>query len=177
MYATDLPTLRHIHTATFSFCEEEMKTHIKYEQLSQDIRKEIDDYFNREKEKGSKLDFEKTMGKWFDDVFDEWMINKYDKDKRIGRRKHFRLNIEIPVKIVETLIEPSLEEHTAIEIIGTILNISRGGLYFKFEKHLEISSIIMVKIDLSAIDRELNDIEALAMVTRAEKIEHNKYGK
>ena len=34
----------------------------------------------------------------------------------------------------------------------------------------------MIKIDLSNIDKELKDIEALAMVVRSNKLEDNKYG-
>jgi c-di-GMP-binding flagellar brake protein YcgR len=63
-----------------------------------------------------------------------------------------------------------------MDLLGTIVNISRGGLFFKSKKYIEGSSIIKVNIDLSAIDKNLNDVEALAMVLRCEKIENNEYG-
>lgn len=148
---------------------------IKYEQLSQDIKKEIDAHYKKINEKQEKIDIKDTMRIWFDEKFDDWVNKKYCKDVNSNKRKHFRLNIEIPVRIVETLIESS-DENNGEELIGTMVNISKGGLYFKSEKSFEISSIIMVKIDLTKIDKDLNNIEALAMIVRSEKIEVDKYG-
>ncbi|MDY6935620.1 MAG: PilZ domain-containing protein [Spirochaetota bacterium] len=154
-----------------------MKKDIKYEELSQEIKKEINKYYNIEKEKNSKLDFGNAMVDWFNDQFDQWITKKYNKNKNSNQRQHYRLDIELPVRIVETLIESSSEERDAIGFVGTILNISKGGLYFKSDYPFESSSIIMVQIDLSEIDKELNDIEALAMVVRSEKLKlNNTYG-
>jgi hypothetical protein len=153
-----------------------MKDNIKYEELSQSIKSEINTYYKNEKKKNSNLTIEDAMFQWFDNIFDKWIAKNYLKDLKKDKRKFFRLDIEIPVRITKTLIESSKEEADALDLAGTIKNISRGGLYFKSKKHIEISSIIMVKIDLSSIDKKLNYIEALAMVIRSDKINKNEFG-
>ncbi len=177
---------------------------IKFEELSSDIKKEIEKFHNRQKEFGERCTMEQAMAQWFEEEFDIWMVmnfssklkgerraaerrkhmrleveeeEKKKKDRRAApRRKKFRLDIEVPVKIVETLIESSSEERDAIDFIGTLVNISRGGFYFRSVKEFEPSSIIKVNIDLSKLDTELRDIEALAMVIRSEKISAEYWG-
>jgi hypothetical protein len=179
---------------------------IKFEELSSDIKKEIEKFHNRQKEFGELCTMEEAMAQWFEEEFDIWMVmnfssklkgerraaerrkhmrleveeeekEKEKKDRRAApRRKKFRLDIEVPVKIVETLIESSSEERDAIDFIGTLVNISRGGFYFRSAKAFEPSSIIRVCIDLSRLDIELRDIEALAMVIRSEKISAQYWG-
>ena len=153
-----------------------MKDNIKYEELSQNIKAEINKYHENKKKKESGLSIEDAMYEWFDKHFDSWIGENYIEELGKDKRKFFRLNIEIPVKIKKTLVESSKEEADAIELPGTAKNISRGGLYFKSKNHIEISSIIMIEIDLSAVDKKLNDIEALAMVIRSEKINNSEYG-
>jgi c-di-GMP-binding flagellar brake protein YcgR len=154
-----------------------MKDNIKYEQLSQAIKSEIKEYHNGEKEKNSKLTLEEAMFQWFDKCFDKWIREKYTTElQKDDKRKFFRLDIEIPVRIIKTLIEPTQEETAVLDFVGTVLNISRGGLYFKSKKNIEISTIIRVKIDLSAVDKKLKDIEALAMVIRADKLNKSDFG-
>ncbi|MBN2403301.1 MAG: PilZ domain-containing protein [Spirochaetes bacterium] len=153
-----------------------MKDDIKYEKLSQSIKSEINKYYNKEKKKNSGLTIEDAMFRWFDNVFDKWIAKTYLKGRLKDKRKYFRLDIEIPVRITKTLIESSKEEAAALDLVGTIQNISRGGLYFKSKNHIEISSIIMIKIDLSSADRKLNDVEALAMVIRSDKLHKNEFG-
>lgn len=153
-----------------------MKKSIKYERLSKDVMKEIEMFHAKEREKDRKLTIEDAMYRWFEEKFDEWIKEKYCKNNISNKRKHFRLDIEIPVKIVETLIESSSDESVAIDFVGTILNISKGGLYFISERVIEVSSIIKVLIDLSSIDNELDNIEALAMVARIDELEDGKYG-
>ncbi len=154
-----------------------MKDNIKYEKLSLAIKSEIKEYHKIQKKRNAGLTMEDAMFDWFDKNFDKWIREKYTKDlNKDDKRKYFRLDIEIPVRIIKTLIESTKEETAVMDFVGTILNISRGGLYFKSKKHIEISSIIMVKIDLSAIDKELKDVEALAMVIRSDKINKNEYG-
>lgn len=153
-----------------------MKDHIKYEKLSNEIKTEITKFFKNGKKENSALTLEEAMSVWFEDHFDEWLRKHYSKSRKDDKRKHFRLDIEIPVRIIKTLIESSKEETDAMDIIGIILNISKSGLYFKSKKHIEVSSIIMVKIDLSSIDKQLNDVEALAMVVRSDVLNKNEFG-
>jgi hypothetical protein len=102
---------------------------------------------------------------------------KHSAERRKGpRRKNFRLDIEVPVQIVETLVESSSDDPEAFNIVGTLVNISKGGFYFKSPKPIEISTIIRVNIDLSDLDNELKSIEALAMVLRSERLHDNTYG-
>ena len=153
-----------------------MKDNIKYEELSQHIKSEINKYHENNKKNNNRLTIEDAMYEWFDKHFDTWIGENYIKELGEDKRKFFRLNIEIPVKIKKIIVESSKEEAEAIELPGTAKNISRGGLYFKSKKHIEISSIIMIEIDLSAVEKKLTDIEALAMVTRSEKITGTEFG-
>jgi hypothetical protein len=56
-----------------------------------------------------------------------------------------------------------------MDYVGTIVNISRGGFYFRSREVFNISSIIKVIVDLSSIDKSLDNLEALAMVVRFDK--------
>jgi hypothetical protein len=152
------------------------KDNVKYEKLSQNIKSEINKFYNNKKKKNSGLTLEEAMFQWFDNNFDKWIGKIFAKGLKKDNRKFFRLDIEIPVRITKTIIASSKEEAEVLNLAGTIKNISRGGLYFKSKKHIEISSIIMVTIDLSALDKKLNDVEALAMVIRSNKIKKNEFG-
>jgi hypothetical protein len=175
---------------------------IKFEELSSDIKKEIEKFWARQKEFGDPCTMEQAMTQWFEEEFDIWMVMNFssklkgerraaerrrhlrldvEEEKKTDRRntprrRKFRLDIEVPVKIVETLIESSSEEREAIDFIGTLVNISRGGFYFRSAKSFEPSSIIRVCIDLSRLDAELREVEALAMVIRSEKISPEYWG-
>ncbi|MCU0844576.1 MAG: PilZ domain-containing protein [Spirochaetes bacterium] len=182
------------------------RNYIKYEDLSSEIKKEIERFYEENKSGGEPLSKEEAMLAWFEKEFDIWMVQNYagrdKKDRRTDerrrhprvevtpepekkggadrraniRRRHFRLDIEVPVRIVETLIESSMDETEAFDFVGTLINISKGGFYFKFSQSMEISSIIRVHIDLSAMDVELRDIEALAMVVRVDRLSDDTYG-
>ncbi|HSV98471.1 MAG TPA: PilZ domain-containing protein [Spirochaetota bacterium] len=182
------------------------RNYIKYEDLSSEIKKEIERFYMENKIGDSFLSREEAMLTWFEKEFDIWMVQNYagrdkkdrrtderrkrplvdvepepkkkrDADRRASvRRKHFRLDIEVPVRIVETLIESSRDETEAFDFVGTLVNISKGGFYFKFSQPMEISSIIRVHIDLSSMDIELRDIEALAMVVRVDRLSGDTYG-
>ncbi len=149
---------------------------IKYEKLSREIRQEIESFFEKNKKKDKSLTIEYAMIKWFNESFEEWLKGRYPGKMDSDDRKHYRIDIEIPVKIIDTLIESSRGDADKIGMVGTIINISRGGLYFKSERHFEPSSIVMTKIDLSSVDSELQNIEALAMVMRSNKINDREYG-
>ena len=153
-----------------------MTKKIKYEKLSKDIRQEIELYFEKKKKNDKEITIEDAMVKWFSESFEDWIKSKYAGKKEEEYRKNYRIDIEIPVKIIDTIIESSRGDAEEIGIVGTIINISRGGLFFKSEKHIEPSSIVMTKIDLSVLDSELRNIEALAMVMRSSKINDREFG-
>jgi hypothetical protein len=151
-------------------------SYIKYEKLSSDIKNEINQYHSVIASNKSEASFDESITEWFEKKFDEWLIRKYSKKDVVSRRKYFRLDVEVPIRIVDTLIESSSDDHNAMEFVGKIVNISRGGLYFKSSVPIEISSIIKVIIDFSGVDKELNGVEALAMVIRTDKIKGDEYG-
>ncbi len=153
-----------------------MKKRIKYKSLSKNIRKEIEKYHEKLGARDKNLEIEDTMVQWFNDCFEGWLGSKYAGKRASEKRNFFRLDIEIPVKIVDTLIESSEKDSAEIGLVGTILNISRGGLYFKSRNPIEPSTVVMTNIDLSTVDSELKNIEALAMVMRSEKIDDTAYG-
>ncbi len=150
--------------------------YIKYEKLSGDIKNEIKKYHASKELHAPGTTFDESMIDWFDNKFDEWLLRNYSDQGATSRRKFFRLEVEIPIRIIDTLIESSGDDTSAIEFVGKILNISRGGLYFKSGKPIEISSIIKVLIDLKGIDSEFNGIEALAMVIRTDKEDEGDFG-
>ncbi len=152
-----------------------MQAYIKYNELSSDIRKEIDEYYSRSILSNPEHTIEQAMSEWFDQSFDEWLNRKYCKSDSTNR-KHFRFNIEIPVKVVERLIDSGSSEGEELDYVGTIVNISRGGFYFKSREVFNISSIIKVVIDLSSVDQALGNLEALAMVVRFDKSGDNTHG-
>lgn len=148
---------------------------INYHDLNDEIKREIDQTIEKAKKNGVALAFEDAALQWFDDEFDAWIQTKYSTDKKNGR-KHYRMDIEIPVRIVERLIDADGNEAEEIDFVGKIINISRGGFYFHSSEHINPSSIIRVVIDLSSIDRALAEIEALAMVVRSEKLDGKGFG-
>ncbi len=179
------------------------RNYVKYEELSTDIKKEIMLFYDLKKNSAAALSVEDAMNVWFEEYFDAWMSNHYStymkNDRRVGerrsrervaadvaigardrrqgaRRKHFRIDIEVPLRIVETLVESSTEEAEAVDYICTLINISKGGFYFKSPKPIELSNILRVNIDLSMIDHELDCLEALAMVVRIDRLNDNEYG-
>ncbi len=149
---------------------------IKYEKLSSEIKEEISKYHNSVVATASEAAFDESMAEWFENRFDEWLLTRYSSGDQLGRRKFFRLEVEIPIRIIDTLIESSRDDKHAMEFVGKIVNISRGGLYFKSANPIEISSIIKVIIDFSGVDKDLNEVEALAMVIRSDKLPEDDYG-
>ncbi len=141
-----------------------MIKYVKYEDLSAEIKGEIEKFKNE-----NAISYEEALESWFKHEFDNWLITSYKKSDT--KRKHYRLDVEIPIKIVDTLIETATDDIEAKAYIGKVVNISKGGLYFKYDKPIELSSIIKVVIDLSEIDQQLKDVEALAMIVRADKMD------
>ncbi len=149
---------------------------IKYENLSRELKEEIEKYYAAEKDKAASLSIEEGMVRWFRDSFDNWLIKRFGQGDSENKRKHFRLEVEVPIRIIDTLIESSGNDKDAMDLIGNVINISRGGLYFIYNSPIEVSSIIKVIIDLSKKDNELSEIEALAMVVRVDKLDDSDYG-
>lgn len=152
------------------------EAYIKYEDLSSEIKHEINDYHNSIAAVTGKAMLDESVGEWFEKKFDEWLIRKYSDRGASSRRKYFRLDVEIPIHIIDTLIESSSDDQHAIEFVGKIVNISRGGLYFKYARPIELSSIIKVVIDFANVDAEMNGVEALAMVIRTDRFDEHDFG-
>jgi len=152
------------------------QAYIKYEDLSVEIKNEINHYHRSIAATESEPMLDETVIEWFEKKFDEWLIKKYSDKGESSRRKHFRLDVEIPIRIIDTLIESSSEDHHALEFVGKIVNISRGGLYFKYSKTIELPSIIKVIIDFANVDAELSGVEALAMVIRSDRFGDDDFG-
>lgn len=182
------------------------KDYIKYEDLSSNVKKEIESFCQMKRSQGEELTINDAMLLWFEECFDDWMARKYhtgrgdrrtqgrrrlalgaassppvrdqrsDDRRKSVRRKNFRVNIEVPVRIVETLVEGSSEDDRTREFVGTLVNLSKGGFYFRSPKRFEIASIIRVIMDLSSIDQGMQNVEALAMVLRVEKLPEGDQG-
>jgi len=149
--------------------------YVKYEKLSTEIKHEITEYHKSIMQSKTGVTFDESMNQWFGLKFDEWLIRNYGMSDKMSGRKHFRMNIEIPIRVIETLIESSSDDTNALDFVGKIINISRGGLYFRYGRPIEVSSIIKVIIDFNNVDKELSEVEALAMVVRTEKV-NEEYG-
>lgn len=173
---------------------------IKYEDLFEPIKKAVNGYFKAKSAAEKNLDFEHAMLQWFTEEFDAWMDlhaaksdRRADKDRRKGssnigkdrrkesrrsvqRRKNTRFNIELPVKLAETVQEATRESEKIEEIMGTSENIRGGGLYYISGEPMKPSSVIRVVLDFSKIDPASGSITASAMVVRSEKLRNGGYG-
>lgn len=152
------------------------KGYIKYEKLSQDIKKAIEAFHAAAVEKNPDAAFDQSLMQWFESDFDRWLVERYTHTGEDSRRRHFRLNLEMPVKVIDTIMESANDDASGQYLVGKVINISRGGLYFRYNRPIEVSSIIKVGIDLSKLDHELHDIEALAMVLRVDRLRDKDFG-
>ncbi len=152
-----------------------MKNHIKYSELNGEIKREIQGFIEENREANPELSPEDATLLWFESRFDDWMLGKYNTGRKTKRR-HFRFDIEIPVRVVERLIDSDSKESEEIDYVGTILNISRGGFYFKSPESFNPASIIKAVIDLSSVDADLAEVEALAMVVRSDRLPGGGHG-
>jgi hypothetical protein len=153
---------------------EESRIQIKYEKLSTEIKDEISRYHNACLEEGINRQFDESMRCWFDEKFDTWFMSRFD-DSEKSRRTH-RVDVELPVKIIDTLSTVDENSEPDIDLVGTVVNISKGGLYFRSVKPIEESNIIKVIIDMSAVEDDFSQIEAIAMVIRCEHLESDEFG-
>src|SRR4030042_6155082 len=74
-------------------------SYIKYEKLSNDVKSEINEYHKSLSSNESEPSFDESIAEWFEKKFDEWLIKKYSKNESPSRRKHFRLDVEVPIRI------------------------------------------------------------------------------
>jgi hypothetical protein len=151
-----------------------MNVSIKYEQLSGEIKDEITRFHEKQNAAGKRWSIEESMRTWFESNFDSWIETRFAPSD-IKRRFH-RVDIELPIRVVDMLIESDGDDDSDMDFLGTIVNISKGGLFFKSKRSFELSSIIKVVIDLSCVDPDLSQIEALAMVVRCDSLEGGAFG-
>jgi hypothetical protein len=151
-----------------------MNVAIKYEQLSGEIKDEVNRFHEKQVLGGFPRSMEESMRRWFETSFEAW-IEKRFAPSDIKRRFH-RVDIELPVQVVDTLIESGGEDDDGLNFFGTLINISKGGLFFRSPRSFELSSIIKVVIDMSAVDPALSTIEAIAMVLRCDVLSENEFG-
>ncbi len=154
-----------------------MEDAIKYENLSQEIKKQISLLHEKLGSLKESQTYEESTAAWFKDYFNRWLNERFSSGagSDSDMRNHYRLNVEIPITVIETLVDGEDCGELGENITGRIVNISRGGLYFRSSVPFNVSSIIKVTIDFSRIDRQLNDVEALAMAVRCDMLPGN-YG-
>jgi hypothetical protein len=153
---------------------EESKIQIKYEKLSSEIKDEISKYHNSCLSEGIDRPFDESMHCWFDEKLDSWFIKRFG-DSEKSRKSH-RVDVELPVKIVDTLASADEGSDSELDLVGTVVNISKGGLYFRSIKPIEESNVIKVIVDMSKVEDEIPQIEAIAMVIRCEHLDTDEFG-
>lgn len=177
-----------------------MEKIFKYEDLYQPIKDEIKKYYENKKTSNNKLQLKDAMEQWFSDEFEDWMDDhatksdrRYKEERRnknlsvvenrrmefrrkAQRRKNLRFNIELPVKLAETIQEEASDASAIRDFMGTSENICDGGLYFKSKVPLKVSSVIQVILDFSKIGKGFENIIANAMIVRTSKLPNGEYG-
>ena len=148
---------------------------VKYESLSSEIKEEILRFHDRRVNGGYSHAIEDSIRVWFDTCFDKWVGERVESNGST-KRKHARIFVELPIKVIDTLIESSPESDPDMDIVGKVVNISRGGLFFSSWKKFDISSILKVKVDLNGLNDGLTEIDALAMVVRCDPVEDGTFG-
>ncbi|HNR87437.1 MAG TPA: PilZ domain-containing protein [Spirochaetota bacterium] len=153
-----------------------MKKRVTFEDLSKDIKEAIEAYRVAESGSDAPIDREQAMDAWFRERFESWIADRMGTAEGENKRRHHRFDIELPLSISDTIIESSGEEPHVSDLLGTIVNISRGGFYFFAPRAVPVSSILRVTIDFSGFDPGLGSIEALAMVMRSEPKGRGRFG-
>jgi hypothetical protein len=170
-----------------------MCLNITYTELSKPIKDQVLNYFDLIRNDNPRQKLSDSIDNWFTEHFDEWMlrqarIRNFDRRKNNGqngaahadlrsdrRRHNDRFDIEIPVKSVETLYDSTFDDKIVEKSIKSILDMNLGRLYFKWDSPLKASSMVNLSIDFSNIDRELKNLNAIAMVIRSDKLSDGKY--
>jgi hypothetical protein len=146
---------------------------LRYQELSSDIQREVEQFHKENSGADGTLDQSTRL--WFETRFDSWLANRIN-DKSSNVRKYFRLDVEIPVRIADVLVESESDDEPEEYFGGTTVNISRGGLFFISPRPIDSTSILKVIVDMSVIDPLLQSFEAMAMVVRCTQISDGKYG-
>jgi len=149
-----------------------MKKRVTFEDLSKDIKEAIEAYRVAESGSDAPIDREQAMDAWFRERFESWIADRMGTAEGENKRRHHRFDIELPLSISDTIIESSGEEPHVSDLLGTIVNISRGGFYFFAPRAVPVSSILRVTIDFSGFDPGLGSIEALAVLVAALEDRH-----
>ncbi|MBN1500883.1 MAG: PilZ domain-containing protein [Spirochaetes bacterium] len=153
-----------------------MDKYIKYEDLNREIQVEFHNYLEKNKYSINDIDIDTELFKWFDEYFESWFMTKFNTGNK--KRSYNRVDVEIPVKVMDTIVDYNDFDEGEIEneIIGQLINISRGGMYYRSSVPVEKSSIIKIKVKFSEVEKNADDVEALAMVMRVDKLANNEYG-
>lgn len=146
---------------------------IGYTELSNEIKKEFNNYLIKNKYSINDIDCDEILSKWFEEEFEIWYLKNYENN---SKRKNIRIDIDIPVTVIDTLVDNQADQEIESMIFGEMLNLSRGGLYCTSKAPIKKGSIIKVKIDVSKTDPDINEIEALAMVVRVDDLEKDIFG-
>jgi c-di-GMP-binding flagellar brake protein YcgR len=144
----------------------------RYNELSSDIQKEVV-RFHAENPDGRSLDQSAKL--WFETCFDSWLSGRLNIESS-NVRKHFRLDIEIPVHVSDVLVESESDDDAEDYFGGTTVNISRGGLFFISHRPIDHASVLKIVVDMSSLDKVFPSFEAMAMVVRCTQISDGKYG-
>lgn len=152
-----------------------MPINIKYEQLSSEVKEEVERYHEKLVASGASTSIEDSMNKWFETSFDGWINNRFASSEK-NVRKFQRIDVELPIMVVDTLVESGPDGDPELDIVGNIVNISRGGLFFKSNRPFEVSSIVKVVINMKGTDLSVSEVEALAMVMRCEDSGASEWG-
>lgn len=146
---------------------------LRYKELSSEIQREVELFHKENSDAGSSIDQSTKL--WFETRFDSW-LSAHINQKSSNVRKYFRLDIEIPVRIADVLIESESDDEPEEFFGGTTVNISRGGLFFISPRPIDSTSILKVIVDMSSLDPIFQSFEAMAMVVRCTQISDGKYG-
>lgn len=144
-----------------------MKKIIQYTEISDELKAEIEAYQETlpVDERKQVTDLLKTT--WLDDFIENWLSSRLHEGK--NKRRHLRFDVQLPLRIVDIIIDSKEAELIEEGFVGTVLNMSKGGFYFVSKFPLKAASIIKIVIDLSPVDKKIDQLEALAMVVRSDK--------
>ncbi|MFW5807480.1 MAG: PilZ domain-containing protein [Spirochaetota bacterium] len=149
---------------------------ISYNDLSDKIRAEVELYHEQKVKNGFARDLHSSIREWFDTRFEAWYRQNNPGNNGYNKRNNIRIDVKLPVTVADTLVETLHASENDFDLAGTVLNISRGGLYFVSKIPYQISTILRIKINFGALDSRYSDVDALTMVTRCEKLSDGTFG-
>lgn len=152
----------------------EVKT---YEGLALQIKEEINNYLISKHEYGLGTDLPTATREWFSSNFEEWLVRNHFVEQDLQSRSNLRIDLELPIRVDDIVVEgENVNSSDSEDLLGTVINISRGGIYFRTARAFQESTILKVNVDLSSVDLTLDSIKALVMVTRCERIQEGVFG-